>query len=422
MHEHMNVEAAERRAAITMQRFEELATISDEPDWLTRAYGRPALRHAQILVSEWMRAAGMTVSYDAVGNLCGRLEPQIGSGTVVFGGHLDTVRNAGKYDGTLGVLSGLAVAELAVEEAWELPFALEVVAFADEESYRFPTMYLGSGVWTGHFDTNLLGALDAHGMTLESAIHEFGGHPEALLSLPEPRRDVIAFVELHIEQGPVLESADAAIGIVSAIAGASQFSIDVLGMAGHAGTVPMAMRRDALVAAAECVVAIRQIGVDTDGLVATVGSLDVTPNAKNVIPGSVTFTIDIRHFLDDVRVLAVEKILLAIAGAAEQSGVAIEVHPIPGGHSTPMDTGLIHELTEILQSQGIEPRLLASGAGHDAVSVSAIAPVAMLFLRCEGGISHNPAESITKADTAVGIRVLAQLITRLATRGRANPT
>lgn len=417
MHERMNAEAIERGASITMQRFDELGAISDEPDWLTRAYGRPALRQAQMRVSEWMREAGMTVSYDAVGNLCGRLEPTTSSGTVVLGGHLDTVRNAGKYDGTLGVLAGLAVAELVSEQIWKPPFALEVVAFADEESYRFPTLYLGSGVWTGQFDTNLLETLDAHGMTLESAVHEFGGNPEALRSLPDPRRDVLAFVELHIEQGPVLEAADAAVGIVSAIAGASRFSVDVRGEAGHAGTVPMAMRRDALVAAAECVLAIRHIGVETEGLVATVGSLDVTPNAKNVIPGSVTFTIDIRHSRDDVREAAVKRILSAIVAIAESSDTEIEVHPIPGGRSTPMDSDLIRELTEILEGEGIEPRLLSSGAGHDAAMVSAIAPVAMLFLRCKGGVSHNPAESITEADTAVGIRVLEQLITRLATRG-----
>lgn len=404
----------ERLGARAMQRFDELGAISDEPDWLTRAYGRPALRQAQSRVSEWMRAAGMVVSYDAVGNLCGRFGSSDHDSTLVFGGHLDTVRNAGKYDGTLGVLAGLAVVEQVVADQHDLPFAIEVVAFADEESYRFPTMYLGSGVWTGQFDADLLNASDAHGMTLESAIREFGGDPDALCSLPTRRNDILAFVELHIEQGPVLEANDSPIGIVSAIAGASRFGVSVVGTAGHAGTVPMSMRRDALVAAAECVLAINRIGSDISGLVATVGSLDVSPNAKNVIPGHVEFTIDIRHANDASREAAVDLIQAAIADVASTRGVDCVVTPIPGGVATPMDPGLIERWKSILVEEGIEPRLLASGAGHDAVTVSSIAPVSMLFLRCEGGISHNPAESIAEPDVTVGIRVLSKLVKQLA--------
>lgn len=403
--------------ALTMQRFDELGTISDEPDWLTRAYGRPALRQAQGRVSEWMRGAGMVVSYDAVGNLCGRFGATDQGSTLVFGGHLDTVRNAGKYDGTLGVLAGLAVVEQVQANQRDLPFAIEVVAFADEESYRFPTMYLGSGVWTGQFDTELLSGTDVHGMTLESAILEFGGDPEALRSLPARREDILAFVELHIEQGPVLEANDSPIGIVSGIAGASRFGVSVVGTAGHAGTVPMSMRRDALVAAAECVLAINRIGLATNGLVATVGSLDVSPNAKNVIPGDVEFTIDIRHANDASREAAVDLIQAAISDVALIRGVACTMTPIPGGVATPMDSGMLERWRSILVEEGIEPRMLASGAGHDAVTVSSIAPVSMLFLRCKGGISHNPAESITESDVVIGIRVLAKMVDRLAAEG-----
>jgi allantoate deiminase len=406
----------ESLGAVTIQRFEDLGTISDEPEWLTRAYGTPALRQAQERVAAWMREAGMLVSRDAVGNLIGRYnaapdasEPQ----TLVFGGHLDTVRNAGKYDGTLGVLSGLAVVERLQAEERRLPFAIEVIAFADEESYRFPTMYLGSGVWTGTFDPAQLDTTDTDGVKLETAVREFGGDPHALRSHLEKPRNIRAFVELHIEQGPVLESIDFPIGIVTTIAGASRFTVDVSGTAGHAGTVPMHLRRDALVSAAESVLAINGIGNDTEDLVATVGSLHVSPNAKNVIPGHVRFTIDIRHKFDHIREEAVKRILQAIETVGANRDVEITITPMPAGESTPMDAGLIEIWRNILTSEGITPQLLPSGAGHDAVAVAEIAPVSMLFLRCKGGISHNPAESITEADTSVGIRILYRLLDHL---------
>jgi allantoate deiminase len=412
----MTIPEFDALGALTMRRFDELGAISDEDAWLTRAYGTPALRRAQAHVAGWMAAAGMEVAFDAVGNLIGRYGGSESDKTLVFGGHLDTVRNAGKYDGTLGVLAGLAVVEHLNAAGTQYPFAIEVVAFADEESYRFPTMYLGSSVWTSQFDANLLAATDAEGVDLETAVREFGGDPDSLRALPPTPVDVLAFVELHIEQGPVLESIDSPIGIVSAIAGASRFTVSVSGTAGHAGTVPMQLRKDALVVAAECVLAINRIGRETEGLVATVGSLDVTPNAKNVIPGNVVFTIDIRHPIDEVREASVVRIVAAIEDAAKRYGVDVQVTQMPGGASTPMDAGLIEAWKDIFAIEGIPPTMIASGAGHDAVTVSAIAPVSMLFLRCKGGVSHNPAESITEADTTVGIRVLTQLLDRISRR------
>jgi allantoate deiminase len=399
-------------------RFDELATFSDEPQWLTRAYGTPALRAAQERVAGWMQAAGMATWRDAVGNLSGRYEgTDPAAPMLVYGGHLDTVRNAGKYDGTLGVLAGLAVVEHLAAEGKRYPFAIQVVAFADEESYRFPTMYLGSSVWTGRFDADLLDGEDATGVRLADAVEGFGGGLAALRdTLPEPAT-MRAFVELHIEQGPVLEAADLPIGIVSAIAGASRFVVDVPGVAGHAGTVPMSHRRDALVTAAECVLAINRIGQETEGLVATVGSLDVEPNAKNVIPGRVTFSIDTRHADDRARKSAVARIMAAIAEIGEGRGSEITVTPIPGAEATPMDAGITAIWEDIFAAEGIAPTFLASGAGHDAVTVSAIAPVSMLFLRCRGGVSHHPDEFITADDTTVGIRMLAALAERLASGG-----
>ena len=399
-----------------MRRFDELGTISDEAQWLTRAYGTSALRRAQDLVAGWMRQGGMTTQRDAIGNLIGRYEADSSVGkpnTVVFGGHLDTVRNAGKYDGTLGVLSGLAAVENLNAGDRRLPFAIEVVAFADEESLRFPTLYLGSRCWIERFDRSLLTATDADGVVLEDAIRAFGGDPGQLTTSTVMRDDIIAFLELHIEQGPVLEAIDSPIGIVSAIAGASRFTVEVSGTAGHAGTVPMRLRRDALVVAAECVLAINGIANDAEDLVATVGSLTVTPNAKNVIPGHVQFAIDIRHQFDEIRLRAVEQIRLEIASIGERRNLEVEIVEMPGASSTPMDPGLIEIWSELFATEGLAPQLLPSGAGHDAVTVSEIAPVSMLFLRCQGGVSHNPAESIREDDAIVGIRILTKLLDRL---------
>jgi len=408
--------------ALLMRRFDELGAISEEPDKLVRAYGMQSLRRAQDLVSVWMRDAGMTVERDAIGNLTGRYEADFAvthPKTVVFGGHLDTVRDAGKYDGTLGVLSGIAaVAHLQAAGTW-LPFAVEVVAFADEESYRFPTMYLGSGYWTGNFDPVLLEGLDETGISLAQGMRDFGCNPDNACLPVMPRRDILAFVELHIEQGPVLEAEDLPAGIVSSIAGASKFLVTVEGQAGHAGTVPMHLRRDALVGASECVLAINEIataGAD-GGLVATVGWQVTMPGAKNVIPGRVEFSIDLRHPSDTARLAAVDHLKTTLHEIGQRRGLGIDIVDVPGADATPMDAGLMDTWRDVFRESGLQPRELASGAGHDAVMVAKIAPVSMLFLRCRGGLSHHPGESIRADDAALGVTLLSRFLDRLATRG-----
>jgi hydantoinase/carbamoylase family amidase len=310
------------------------------------------------------------------------------------------------------------VASLHDAKRW-LPFAVEVVAFADEESYRFPTMYLGSGYWTGQFDPALLAGTDADGITLEQGIRDFACDPVAVC-LPVPQRnDILAFVELHIEQGPVLEAEDRPIGIVSRIAGASKYLVTVEGVAGHAGTVPMNLRRDALVGASECVLAIDELATSgaAGGLVATVGWQVVSPGAKNVIPGRVEFSIDLRHPSDEARFEAVDRMIATIREIGQRRHLEITIVETPGAGATPMDTGLIALWRDVFREAGLEPRELSSGAGHDAVMVSKIAPVSMLFLRCKGGVSHNPAESIRSDDAAVGVKLLTRFLDRLAGHG-----
>ena len=281
-------------AADVLARADELGAVSEEPDRLVRRFGTPALAQAADRVAGWMEEAGLTVRRDAVGNLVGRTG---GAGpALVLGSHLDTVPNAGRYDGPLGILVGLAVVERLSAGGARPAVPLEVAAFADEEGTRFGTAYLGSAAFAGSFDRAWLDLADDEGVTLGSAILEAGGDPEAATSSPVP--SLAGYLEVHIEQGPVLEREGLPVGVVSAIAGQTRVRVVVRGEAGHAGTVPMAARRDALAAAAEVVLAVERAGRSTEGLVATVGALELSPNVGNVVPGGARLLLDVRHARD----------------------------------------------------------------------------------------------------------------------------
>ncbi|HEX5500962.1 MAG TPA: hydantoinase/carbamoylase family amidase, partial [Thermomicrobiales bacterium] len=265
---------AMERAAQVMARCDALAACSEQSDGITRPYGTPALRTAQDLVAGWMADAGMTTRHDAIGNLIGRYG---GSGsdapTLLFGSHLDSVADAGRYDGPLGVLTALAAVELLHAAGRRLPCAIEILAFADEEGLRFHTAYLGSRAWAGAFDAALFARADENGVTLAEAARQFGGDPDALTRGTGPGARLLGYVEAHIEQGPTLEALGLPVGVVSAIAGQSRVAVTFMGMAGHAGTVAMPLRRDALPAAAEFILAVEALARETDGLVATVGQI-----------------------------------------------------------------------------------------------------------------------------------------------------
>src|SRR5215467_3788417 len=317
-----NTTAAASARAL-MERCDTLGAISEEPDRRTRRYATPAMREVNALVADWMRGAGMSVWQDAIGNLIGRYEAasdtaEQGAGpkTLLLGSHLDTVRDAGRYDGPLGVLVGLAAIERLHARGERLPYALELYAFADEEGLRYATGYLGSRVVAGAFDPADLAATDTDGIQLEQAIRDFGGDPAALADAARATADLLGYVEVHIEQGPVLEAQGLPVGVVSAIQGQSRISVTCAGEAGHAGTVPMALRRDALAAAAEFVLAAERVAHETGGLVATVGQLAVEPGASNVIPGHATLSLDVRHREDATR----KQALVQLQAAAEAAG------------------------------------------------------------------------------------------------------
>ena len=390
-----------------LARANELAAISEDDGRLTRGFATAALARAGDLVATWMEDAGLTVRRDAVGNVIGR----VGAGPpLVLGSHIDTVPDAGRYDGPLGVLAALAVVGRLAAHGDRS--SLEVVAFADEEGTRFGTTYLGSSAYTGSFDGESLDVVDGAGVTLRDAIRNAGGDPDMAVTAAVP--ELAGYVEVHIEQGPVLEREGLPVGVVTAIAGQTRARITLTGEAGHAGTLPMDARRDALAAASEVVLAVERLARATAGLVATVGALSLAPNVGNVVPGETRMLLDVRHADDRVRRQAADEI------RAEAERIA-GVRGVDAGwtlrYDTPaveLDPGLRGRLAEAVRDQGLPVRELVSGAGHDAVVLSRICPAAMLFVRCAGGISHDPRESVSEEDVAVALDVLERVVRSFA--------
>ncbi len=396
---------------LLMQRLDALAAATDEPGRLTRLYLSPAHKQAIDLIGDWMRAAGLAVRMDALGTLIGRHEGATpGMPALLIGSHIDSVRDAGRYDGALGVLAGLSLVEELARCQERLAFAIEIVAFGDEEGVRFPATLSSSRAIAGTFDPAVLELKDADGITLREALSAFGCKPDDWPGARMHAKDVLGYLELHIEQGPVLEAEGLPLGIVTAIAGTTRMRVRVDGMAGHAGTVPMALRRDALAAVAEMILAIEGIANSRADLVATVGVIAALPGAVNVVPGAASFTIDVRSPDDRARKAAAVEIETRLAGIAARRNVAVAFSRTHDAAATPCDPSLMRMLETALTGQGITPRRLVSGAGHDAMAVAALCPVAMLFVRCKGGISHNPAESITVADADVAARMLLDAV------------
>ena len=409
-------EGASAAAATALERADALAACTEDPARLTRRFATPALAQAGDLVLGWMRDAGMTAGRDAIGNVAGRWEPPglpAGAPTLMFGSHLDTVRDAGRYDGMLGVLVALAVVE-SVRERSGPPFALEVLGFADEEGVRYGTAYLGSSVVAGTFDRSALDRRDADGIAMADALAAFGGDPAALETARRDPADLLGYVEVHIEQGPVLEAEDLPVGVVTGIAGRTRAELVFTGVAGHAGTVPMALRRDALAGAAEWIGAVEARGRAVDGLVATVGEATVAPGASNVIPGRVALSLDVRHPDDALRDASVADLRARAEEVAGARGLHAAWTEVQATGAVTCSPGLARALETAVEDTGVRVVRLPSGAGHDAAVMARICEIAMLFVRCAGGVSHNPAEAVTAADVAVAIDVVRGLVDTLA--------
>lgn len=397
-------------------RLKELAAFSDVPGELTRLSLTPSHKRAAAQVSHWMREAGLTqVHMDATGTIVGRYPAdRANAKTLLIGSHIDTVRNAGIYDGNLGVLTAIAAVEALNAQGLRLPFAIEVAAFADEEGVRFLSTLTSSKAMAGIFDPKSLEDVDQQGISRAEALRSFGAPAERVAECRRDPADMIGYVEVHIEQGPVLEAAGAPLGIVTGIAGASRGHIRVRGEAGHSGTLPMPMRHDALAAAAEMILAVEARGrADADALVTTVGTMIIAGSAVNVVPGEVQFSLDVRTLSDDLRQRAVADIRAAIDEIAARRGVRAVLdigHEVP---AAPCHGFLKERMAEVVEGLGLPVLRLPSGAGHDAMVFRGIMPMAMLFVRSQNG-SHNPREYASPADIGLAAEALHAFLLKTA--------
>ncbi|URN98311.1 allantoate amidohydrolase [Leclercia adecarboxylata] len=402
----------QQAAARVMARADVLAAISETPGALTRVYLSPQHLQANQQVALWMSQAGMTVWQDSVGNICGRYEgQQEGAPAILLGSHLDTVRNAGRYDGMLGVLTAIEVVHNLHRQGRHLAKAIEIVGFCDEEGTRFGITLLGSRGLTGTWPDGWLAQTDAEGISVAQAMVQAGLDP-ARISLAERRaEEFAAYLELHIEQGPCLEQEGLALGVVEAINGARRLNCCFTGEAGHAGTVPMNQRKDALAAAAEWMMRIEAMTGERGGnLVATVGTLRLAPGAVNVIPGDVSLTLDIRGPNNE----PLDSLLNTLLAEAQQIAARRKLHFSAETFyriaATACDSRLQQILRDAVQEVQGRSLTLPSGAGHDAIAIAGRWPVGMLFVRCKGGISHHPAESVTAEDVALALDAFSRAV------------
>lgn len=389
-----------------------LAAISSEPGRLVRLFLTPEHRRAADLIGGWMREAGLTVSEDALGTVRGR----IGEGPrLLIGSHIDTVIDAGNYDGPLGVIAGILAAG---HFNGRPPVPIDVLAFGDEEGSRFPATMASSSACAGMFDTGTLGMADRKGITLADAIKAYGKNPDGIAQAAYRKDDVRAYAEVHIEQGPLLEFDGEPLGVVTGIVGQSRWRVTVTGEAGHAGTVPMRMRRDALAGAAEMALMIERTAKDNAAsyMVATVGRFEVLPGATNIIPASVAFTIDLRDMDDRLRQGAIDTIRREARAIAEKRDLGVIFEVFHDAAAVACDGRLQQHFADAIADLGHKAIRLPSGAGHDAQTVAQLCPSAMLFVRCRRGISHNPAEYASPADMGLAVAALIRFIERFASQ------
>jgi len=406
------------RAAAAIAECRLIAAMSEEPVRTTRRFLTPPVAEVHAHLRARMEALGMAVTVDAVGNLRGVWQPDSNcSKRLVIGSHIDTVPDAGAFDGVLGVVLALQLVEAA--QANSLPYGIEVIAFSEEEGVRFGVPFLGSRAVSGRFDPALLSLCDADGVSLEAAIRGFGLEPggveEALVT-----SEAVGFLEIHIEQGPVLEAERLSLGVVTGIVGQTRCEITFTGQANHAGTTPMHLRRDALATAAEWISAVEAAALAKGGdagdvgFVATVGKVLAEPNAGNVISGTVKATLDLRSERDSVREAAVEDLLDRARAIAERRGIGCEIRRLMEQPAVPMDEELTSALSDAVEAAGFPVQRMPSGAGHDAMVMATRLPAAMLFLRSPGGISHHPAESVQEEDVEAALRAGEFFLRRLA--------
>ena len=399
------------RALRVIARCREIAACTQIPGEITRLFLTTPMHAVHALVRSWMEAAGMTVHVDAIGNLRGLWRGHTPkSSRLIVGSHLDTVPNAGAFDGILGVVLGIAIVEEL--RGQHLPFAIEVIGFSEEEGVRFSKPFLGSLALVGKLDAGTLALTDRNGISIRQAMEAYGLDPAQLPSAVLSE-GAFAYLEFHIEQGPVLESEDAALGIVEALVGQTRMELVFTGQANHAGTTPMHLRHDAMAAAADWIVGVEDYANSHEGLVATVGKVETSPGAGNVIAGRVTASLDVRHAHDTVRKAAVVAITQLAEAASTRRGVQVTAHTQLEQAAVPLNPHLTTMLHKATIQAGFPNRRMISGAGHDAMILAPVIPSAMLFLRSPGGLSHHPDENVLPQDVEAALATAMEFLAQL---------
>jgi allantoate deiminase len=399
-------------AKIAIDRCRKLAAFTEKPGTITRTFLSPPIRECHEEIAKWLRPLGASATVDGAGNLRAIYPAdEADAPLLLIGSHLDTVPDGGAFDGALGVVIAVALTEALHGE--RLPFAIEIVGFSEEEGVRFGAPFIGSRALIGTLDRALLETKDPRGISVRAAIEEFGLNPREIPSA-RLKGDILGYLEFHIEQGPVLEELGLPLASVEAIAGQSRLEFTFTGRANHAGTTPMHLRRDALAGAAEWIAAVEREGRAAPGLVATVGAIDATPGATNVIAGEARVSLDVRHRDDAVRSRAVASLIRAADEIASRRGLAASHKTHLSQSATPMDAFLIEQIEEAIRKTGSQVHRMTSGAGHDAMILAQEVPAAMIFLRTPGGISHSPQESVAPEDLAKAIEAGSQLLAQLA--------
>jgi allantoate deiminase len=406
------VEDFSKHAEVVIARCRKLASFSEDAGGTRRTFLSAPMYDCHREVSSWMKPLGMNISVDAVGNLRGIYAGSSPSAPrILIGSHLDTVPNAGAFDGILGVV--LAIGLMESLNGMKLPFGVEVVGFSEEEGVRFGVPFIGSRALAGRVDEELLGRKDASGTSVRKAIQDFGLNPNEV-SRAVVSDDCLGYIEFHIEQGPVLESLGRPLGVVEAIVGQNRLEFTFSGQANHAGTTPMNLRRDALAAAAEWIIAVETLAQRTPGLVATVGFVEAKPGATNVIAGAARATLDIRHASDRTRTEALDELIRQAESIATRRGMTVTWRTLLAQNAVAMDPFMTEQIERAMQKAGYEAHRMASGAGHDAMILAEKVPAAMIFLRTPGGISHDPSESVHLDDVAKALECGQHLLTQLA--------
>jgi allantoate deiminase len=389
-----------------------IATMTEEPGRITRRFLTPPTHAVHAHLRARMEAMSMSVYVDAAGNLRGLWQPaDAAPKRLILGSHIDSVPNAGAFDGVLGVM--LALEWVGIAQELNLPLAIEVIAFSEEEGVRYGLPYLGSRAVAGRFDGSLLAMTDADGIMVDAALRAFGLDP-ARIGEAAVTNEAFCFIEIHIEQGPLLEAEGLSVAAVTGIVGQTRLTLTFTGHANHAGTAPMHLRRDALAAAAEWISAVEALARSTDGLAATVGRVTVEPNVGNVVAGVVRASLDVRHAHDGARLAAVEELLDRASAIAAHRGLNLERAGQSDQPAVPMDERLTALMGVAIEAAGYPLKPIPSGAGHDAIVMAGRLPTAMLFLRSPGGISHHPAESVREEDVEAALHVGREFLLRLA--------